>query len=81
MQRVTYCLACGVPLVKQEDFGGNDPDNRYCVNCTDENGKLREEDNVRRGIRAFWSSRGQTNDSSRELWPDRMVGQMARLRK
>ena len=70
-----------MPLVKQEDFGGNDPDNRYCANCTDVDGKLREGDNVRRGIRAFWSSRSTTSDSARELWPDHVTGHMARLRK
>ena len=42
MQRVTYCLECGIPLVKIEDFGGADPENRYCCNCTDEDEGFRK---------------------------------------
>jgi hypothetical protein len=65
MQRVTYCLECGIPLVKIEDFGGADPENRYCCNCTDENGVLLRKTRVQEGIRNFWSLREERKATRR----------------
>ena len=70
MQRVTYCLECGIPLVKQEDFGGENPDNRYCCNCTDEDGNLIRRSRVQDGIKHFWSQRENHTTRSKELWND-----------
>ena len=71
MQRVTYCLECGLPLVKQEDFGGEDTDNRYCNRCTDEDGNLIRKSRVQDGIKHFWSAREDLNKRTKELWNDR----------
>ena len=35
------CESCGMPMEKPEDFGGKNPDNRYCVYCTDSKGNLK----------------------------------------
>ncbi len=83
MQRVTYCLECGMPLVKPEDFGGGDPDNRYCCNCTDEDGVLVRKSRVQDGIKHFWTSRDDYSKTRRaEVWSDsRFVSRMANWRR
>jgi hypothetical protein len=35
------CESCGMPMKKTEDFGGGDPQNKYCRFCTDEKGNLK----------------------------------------
>ena len=69
-----------MPLVKQEDFGGGNPDNRYCAHCCDEDGEYRDPDAIRNEIRAFWTEREKFGRSS-ELWPDHVVGHIVRLRR
>lgn len=81
MQRVTYCLECGLPLVKQEDFGGDDPDNRYCTHCTDEEGNLIRRSRVQDGIKNFWSSREKSNKQSQEMWKRRYNERMVHWRR
>ncbi|MHA1906370.1 MAG: hypothetical protein ACW98Y_03670 [Candidatus Thorarchaeota archaeon] len=71
MQRVTYCLECGIPLVKLEDFGGEDPDNRYCYQCTDEDGNLIRRSRIQDGIKDFWSEREDSRNRTKELCKDR----------
>ena len=81
MQRITYCLACGIPLVKEEDFGGRDPNNKYCVHCTDEKGKLRTSYDVRNGIRKFWSSRDKGQTRHTDPWPDQVINPLYHWRR
>lgn len=35
------CESCGMPMSKPEDFGGQNPNNKYCRYCTDEKGILK----------------------------------------
>lgn len=35
------CESCGMPMKKIEDFGGKNPQNKYCKFCTDEKGNLK----------------------------------------
>ena len=44
------CLSCGTPLKTPEDHGGNDPNNHYCHNCTNEIGILRPRHEVKNWI-------------------------------
>lgn len=39
MQKI--CESCGMPMKKAEEFGGQNPENKYCVYCTDESGALK----------------------------------------
>src|SRR5438445_12457534 len=34
------CESCGMPMPTNEDHGAHDPDNPYCIHCTDLDGKL-----------------------------------------
>ncbi|MDF1548001.1 MAG: zinc ribbon domain-containing protein [Bacteroidales bacterium] len=35
------CESCGMPMITAEDFGAKNTDNKYCIHCTDELGKLK----------------------------------------
>ncbi len=35
------CLSCGMPMNNPEDFGGENPENIYCVHCADRDGSLK----------------------------------------
>jgi len=35
------CESCGMPMKNTEEFGGKNPDNKFCINCTDESGNLK----------------------------------------
>ena len=47
------CLSCGMPLNKVEDFGGGNPENLYCVHCTNPDGSLKSYDEVLQGMVNF----------------------------
>jgi uncharacterized glyoxalase superfamily protein PhnB len=40
------CMSCGMPMNKLEDFGGGNPANVYCINCTRKNGSLKSYEEV-----------------------------------
>jgi len=40
------CMSCGMPMTKLEDYGGRNPANLYCVNCTYSNGCLKSYEEV-----------------------------------
>ncbi len=48
-----YCESCSMPMTKKEDFGGGDMESKYCVHCTDSNGKLKTYEDVFNGMVAF----------------------------
>lgn len=35
------CESCGMPMKNIEDFGGENPENKYCKHCTDNYGNLK----------------------------------------
>jgi len=47
------CLSCGMPLAKPEDSGGGDPENIYCIHCSDPDGSLKSYDEVLNGMVNF----------------------------
>ena len=48
------CESCGMPMVHDEVRGGGKKDNRYCVHCTDEEGNLKDREEVREGMVRFY---------------------------
>jgi uncharacterized glyoxalase superfamily protein PhnB len=38
---VKTCMSCGMPMSKFEDFGGGNPENLYCVYCSNRDGSLK----------------------------------------
>ena len=43
------CMSCGMPMTKLEDFGGENPANVYCVNCSNPDGSLKSYDEIFEG--------------------------------
>ncbi len=49
----TYCESCSMPMIKKEDFGGGNIDNKYCKHCCDDKGSLKSYDEVFSGMVEF----------------------------
>jgi hypothetical protein len=47
------CMSCGMPMTKPEDFGGGNPENLYCVHCSNPDGSLKSYDEVLTGMANF----------------------------
>ncbi len=68
MSLALECESCGRPMAAKEDHGGQDPDNPYCIHCTDLKGKLLPfekmfEEEVASVIQARWMTREQAEKS------------------
>ena len=50
---VKICLSCGMPMTKPEDFGGGNPENLYCVYCSNPDGSLKSREEVFEGMVNF----------------------------
>lgn len=51
-----YCAACGMPMQKDEDHGGTDTSNDWCVYCCNEDGSHKSYDEVLTGMASFMLS-------------------------
>jgi len=47
------CQSCGMPMTKPEDFGGGNPENKYCVHCSNPDGSLKSYDEALEGMTNF----------------------------
>jgi uncharacterized glyoxalase superfamily protein PhnB len=52
-QAVKACMSCGMPMAKPEDFGGGNPENLYCVYCSNPDGSLKSYKDVFEGMVNF----------------------------
>jgi uncharacterized glyoxalase superfamily protein PhnB len=50
---VKACMSCGMPMTKLEDFGGGNPENLYCVYCSNPDGSLKSREEVFEGMTNF----------------------------
>ena len=50
---VKSCMSCGMPMAKPEDFGGGNPENLYCVQCSKPDGSLKSYEEVFEGMVNF----------------------------
>jgi Putative zinc ribbon domain len=60
-----------MPMSSKEDHGAQDPNNPYCIHCTDLNGKLlsfekKYEDFVRNAMENRWMSREKAEKTALE---------------
>jgi uncharacterized glyoxalase superfamily protein PhnB len=53
---VKSCMSCGMPMAKPEDFGGGNPENLYCVHCSNPDGSLKSYEEVFEGMVNFMVS-------------------------
>ena len=64
MSLAIECESCGRPMAAREDHGAQNPDNPYCIHCTDLKGKLLPfekmfEDEVTSAMQTHWMTREQ----------------------
>jgi len=50
---VRACMSCGMPITKLEEFGGGNPENLYCVYCSNADGSLKSYKEVIEGMVNF----------------------------
>jgi len=50
---VKSCISCGMPMTKPENFGGGNPENLYCVYCSNPDGSLKNREEVFEGMVNF----------------------------
>jgi len=50
---VKACMSCGMPMTKPEDFGQGNPENLYCVYCSNPDGSLKSRKEVFEGMVNF----------------------------
>lgn len=88
MSLAIECESCGRPMASNIDHGAGNPDNPYCVHCTDLKGKLLPfekvyERLVAQEMESRWSSKQQAEKYALEemakwpAWKDR-VSEMPR---
>jgi len=77
MSLASECESCGRPMSSNADHGTQNPDNPYCIHCTDLKGKLLPfeklyEDLVSQAMQTRWMNHEQAEKSALEemsKWP------------
>ena|SRR5690349_5424539 len=64
MSLASRCESCGMPMETNEQHGAQNPNNPYCIHCTDMKGKLlpferKFEDMVKTAMDTRWMNREQ----------------------
>ena len=83
MSLAIRCDSCGMPMPTNEDHGARDPDNPYCIHCTDLKGKLlpfekKFDQLVEQTMQTRWMTREEAERTVREqlsqmpAWKDRI---------
>ena len=83
MSLATQCESCGTPMGSNEEHGAQNPDNPYCIRCTDLKGKLLPfekmfEDMVALAMSTRWMNREQAEKNVLEqmskmpAWADKV---------
>jgi len=70
------CESCGMPMVKESDFGGGKKDNRYCRHCTYEDGNLLPRHVVRENMVKFAIKMRKMERPQAEEYVDKNMSEM-----
>jgi uncharacterized glyoxalase superfamily protein PhnB len=70
------CLSCGMPMTRPEEFGGGNPQNLYCVNCTHRDGRLKSHQEVLDGMVAFMMATQKLGRKEAELAAEEYMAKM-----
>lgn len=65
-----------MPMVQPGDFGAEDPNNKYCNNCTDKEGKLKSKEEVRQGWIKYIMSLKQKPEGEAARFVDEQMKKM-----
>jgi hypothetical protein len=61
------CIACGMPMTKDEDFASGNPERDYCRHCARPDGSMRSYDEALVGMTGFITrSQGLDENAARE---------------
>jgi hypothetical protein len=70
---VRSCESCGMPMPDAKYHGAGDVNNRYCVYCTDEEGKLKSRQEVREGmIHLYMAQMGKSREEGERFVDEQM---------
>jgi len=70
------CMSCGMPMSKPEDFGGQNPDDYYCVHCSNPDGSLKSRDEVYIGMVNFMMKSQNMNKEIAERATEEYMAKM-----
>lgn len=70
------CLSCDMPMTKPEEFGGGNPENLYCVNCTYPDGRLKSREDAYEGMVAFMMATQKLGRKEAELAASEYMAKM-----
>ena len=59
-------MSCGMPMTKVEEFGGGNPENLYCVYCSNPDGSLKTREEVFKGMVNFMMASQKMDKKSAE---------------
>ncbi|MFC1971446.1 VOC family protein [Chloroflexota bacterium] len=63
---LTTCLSCDMPMNSHGDFGGGNPENKYCVHCSHPDGTLKSYDEVLSGMTNFLMTSQKMDEATAE---------------
>ena len=66
-QTAKNCMSCGMPMTKPEEFGGGNPDNIYCVHCSNADGSLKSREEVYEGMVNFMMTSQKMDRTTAEV--------------
>ena len=70
---VKSCMSCGMPMTKVDDFGGGNPENLYCVYCSNRDGSLKSREEVFEGMVNFMmTSQKMDRETAKSAVKERM---------
>lgn len=73
---VKACMSCGMPMTRPDDFGGGNPENLYCVYCSNPDGSLKSREQVFQGMVNFMMT---SQKMDRETAESAVKERMARM--
>ncbi|HPN96809.1 MAG TPA: zinc ribbon domain-containing protein [Candidatus Moranbacteria bacterium] len=71
-----FCQACGMPLIKKEDFAGGDENSNFCAYCVNADGSVKScEEIFEGGVQFFISQIGNDRKLAEKITRKNMNGQ------
>lgn len=67
------CESCGMMMTRPSDFGGRNQKNRYCSECTYDNGQLRPRFEIREKMVLFYMKAKSFERRDAEQFVDEMM--------
>ena len=67
MEERKFCISCGMPLRRAEDYPGGDMAKDYCCHCAREDGTMKSFEEAMTGMTGFMiKTQGMTEEAAKE---------------